>query len=100
MPKKDENAIHCSFCGKPQDQVSRLIAGPGGVFICNECVELCREIIDEEMVEVFSRKAECEPPKKTVTVVMCPECHEEMTVPKMACYRKPAIGIRDEDYEV
>ena len=59
-----------------------------------------REIIDEEMVEVFSRKAECEPPRKTVTVVMCPECHEEMTVPKMACYRKPAIGIRDEDYEV
>ncbi len=48
MPKKDENAIHCSFCGKPQDQVSRLIAGPGGVFICNECVELCREIIDED----------------------------------------------------
>ena len=48
MPKKDENVIRCSFCGKPQDQVSRLIAGPGGVFICNECVELCREIIDED----------------------------------------------------
>jgi ATP-dependent Clp protease ATP-binding subunit ClpX len=39
---------HCSFCGKNQDQVKRLIAGPGAVYICNECVELCREIIDEE----------------------------------------------------
>ncbi len=39
---------HCSFCGKNQDQVNRLIAGPGAVYICNECVELCREIIDEE----------------------------------------------------
>src|SRR5579875_2944960 len=39
---------HCSFCGKPQDQVRRLIAGPGAVYICDECVELCREIIDEE----------------------------------------------------
>lgn len=38
----------CSFCGKGQTQVRRLIAGPGGVYICNECVDLCREIIDEE----------------------------------------------------
>ena len=39
---------HCSFCGKNQDQVKRLIAGPGAVYICDECVELCREIIVEE----------------------------------------------------
>ncbi|MSQ41903.1 MAG: ATP-dependent Clp protease ATP-binding subunit ClpX [Dehalococcoidia bacterium] len=39
---------HCSFCGKNQDQVKRLIAGPGAVYICDECVELCREIISEE----------------------------------------------------
>ena len=39
---------HCSFCGKNQDQVKRLIAGPGAVYICDECVELCREIITEE----------------------------------------------------
>ncbi len=38
----------CSFCGKTQDQVHRLIAGPGGVYICDECVDLCREIIEEE----------------------------------------------------
>ncbi len=38
----------CSFCGKNQDQVRRLIAGPGAVYICNECVELCREIVQED----------------------------------------------------
>ncbi len=38
----------CSFCGKGQAQVVRLIAGPGAVYICNECVDLCREIINEE----------------------------------------------------
>src|SRR5438128_8787555 len=46
---------HCSFCGKPQDQVRRLIAGPGAVYICDECVELCREIIDEEELNVSSK---------------------------------------------
>jgi ATP-dependent Clp protease ATP-binding subunit ClpX len=39
---------HCSFCNKEQKQVERLIAGPGGVFICDECVELCTEIIRDE----------------------------------------------------
>ena len=39
----------CSFCGKSQEDVRRLIAGPGAVYICDECVDLCREIIDEEM---------------------------------------------------
>src|SRR5215207_2884723 len=39
---------HCSFCGKGQEHVRRLIAGPGAVYICDECVDLCREIIEEE----------------------------------------------------
>jgi hypothetical protein len=43
--------FHCSFCGKNQDQVGRLIAGPGAVYICNECVELCMEIVTEEGIE-------------------------------------------------
>ena len=38
---------HCSFCGKSQDQVQQLISGPGGVRICDECIDLCREIIEE-----------------------------------------------------
>lgn len=42
-----EETLRCSFCGKPADQVERLIAGPN-VYICNECVDLCKDIIDEE----------------------------------------------------
>lgn len=42
--------VHCSFCGKAQNEVRRLVAGPG-VYICDECVELCRDIIDEEFYE-------------------------------------------------
>lgn len=47
-PRSPRAQYHCSFCGKSQDEVKRLVAGPGSVYICDECVELCREIIDEE----------------------------------------------------
>lgn len=50
MAKYDEKQLRCSFCGKPQEQVRRLIAGPN-VYICNECIDLCQEIIDEEFLE-------------------------------------------------
>ncbi len=43
----DKKQLKCSFCGKTQDQVRRLVAGPG-VYICDECIELCQEIIEEE----------------------------------------------------
>ncbi|HOH89634.1 MAG TPA: ATP-dependent Clp protease ATP-binding subunit ClpX, partial [Bacillota bacterium] len=46
----DKKQLKCSFCGKNQEQVRRLIAGPG-VYICDECIELCQEIIDEEFYE-------------------------------------------------
>ncbi|MBR3382165.1 MAG: ATP-dependent Clp protease ATP-binding subunit ClpX [Clostridia bacterium] len=48
MPKYDDNStVKCSFCGKTQDQVKRIVAGPG-VFICSDCIELCQEIIDND----------------------------------------------------
>ena len=50
MPKHDDSRLKCSFCGKSQDQVKKLIAGPD-VYICDECVELCNEILDEEFFE-------------------------------------------------
>ena len=46
MPRNDDKALRCSFCGKHQDQVGRLIAGPN-VYICNECVKLCMGILDD-----------------------------------------------------
>ncbi|MGF1481192.1 MAG: ATP-dependent protease ATP-binding subunit ClpX [Cyanophyceae cyanobacterium] len=49
MSKYDSH-LKCSFCGKSQEQVRKLIAGPG-VYICDECVELCNEILDEELID-------------------------------------------------
>lgn len=46
--KGNEPKIRCSFCGKPEEQVRKLIAGPNGAYICDECIEICSEIIDEE----------------------------------------------------
>lgn len=44
----EKSQLKCSFCGKSQDQVRKLVAGPG-VYICDECIELCNEIIEEEL---------------------------------------------------
>lgn len=49
----EKSQLKCSFCGKAQEQVKKLIAGPG-VYICDECIELCNEIIDEELSEEAS----------------------------------------------
>lgn len=48
--EETKGPVNCSFCGKSQEQVKKIVAGPG-VFICNECIELCKEIIDEEFNE-------------------------------------------------
>ena len=45
------NEIRCSFCGKTESQVLKLLKGPNGVYICDACVELCSEIIEEELSE-------------------------------------------------
>lgn len=55
MPKHDDSRLKCSFCGKSQDQVKKLIAGPE-VYICDECVELCNEILDEEFFETKDKE--------------------------------------------
>lgn len=49
--RMNENKIRCSFCGKSQEQVRKLIAGPNGAYICDECVDICSEIIEEEFEE-------------------------------------------------
>ena len=46
--KSSDGKVRCSFCGKPQEQVRKLIAGPNGAYICDECVDICSEIIEEE----------------------------------------------------
>lgn len=51
MPNRNEEKIRCSFCGKTQEQVRKLLSGPNGVFICDECVDLCAEILEEEFAQ-------------------------------------------------
>ena len=64
---KYDSHLKCSFCGKSQEQVRKLIAGPG-VYICDECVDLCNEILDEELIEHNTSSAapasRPEPPQK------------------------------------
>jgi len=55
MPQREDNKVRCSFCGKTQDQVRRIVAGPNNVFICNECVLLCNEIVSDDVESVNSR---------------------------------------------
>ncbi len=60
---KDEKLLKCSFCGKSQDRVRKLIAGPG-IYICDECVDLCSEIIDEELGDEMSDEINLYKPKE------------------------------------
>lgn len=66
---KYDSHLKCSFCGKSQEQVRKLIAGPG-VYICDECVDLCNEILDEELIEhntssaAAPQAARSQPPQK------------------------------------
>ncbi len=45
-----DERVRCSFCGKQQEQVQKLIAGPTGIFICDECIEVCNELLDEDYI--------------------------------------------------
>ena len=56
--KKDGDLCVCSFCGKNQKQVRKLIAGPGGVYICDECIDICNEIMSEEFDDEQSAQTE------------------------------------------
>ncbi|MCI9377333.1 MAG: ATP-dependent Clp protease ATP-binding subunit ClpX [Eubacterium sp.] len=59
--------ICCSFCGRPQEQVRKLIAGPRGAFICDECVDICAEIIEEEMQE--EEEVEFQAPEQEINLL-------------------------------
>ncbi|MEQ1583621.1 MAG: ClpX C4-type zinc finger protein, partial [Candidatus Nitrotoga sp.] len=54
---KGDKLLYCSFCGKSQHEVRKLIAGPS-VFVCDECIELCNDIIREEVNSVASSKTD------------------------------------------
>ncbi|MGN0014628.1 MAG: ATP-dependent protease ATP-binding subunit ClpX [Candidatus Gastranaerophilaceae bacterium] len=75
MANHDDSRLKCSFCGKTQDQVKKLIAGPE-VYICDECVELCNEILDEEFLETKDKKEDTAIVEKQEDLKDIPKPHE------------------------
>ena len=69
MSKENKNTLYCSFCGKSQHEVRKLIAGPT-VFICDECVELCMDIIKEESKSHISKNEEGVPTPKEIFSIL------------------------------
>ena len=66
---EDGKLLYCSFCGKSQHEVRKLIAGPS-VFICDECVELCNDIIREEMQESVGESSDKLPIPKEINTTL------------------------------
>ena len=75
MVNQDDSRLKCSFCGKTQDQVKKLIAGPD-VFICDECVDLCNEILEEEFFEGKDKTEDKDEDKKEADITNVPKPHE------------------------
>lgn len=75
MAVNDSSRLKCSFCGKTQEQVKKLIAGPD-VYICDECIELCNEILDEEFLENKEKPKKKETEEKETEVLKVPKPHE------------------------
>jgi ATP-dependent Clp protease ATP-binding subunit ClpX len=98
----------CSFCGKSQEQVRRLIAGPGSVYICDECVELCHEIVHEETAERVGGKAPFQrvPPPKAIYqqlseyVVGQEQAKKVLSVAVYNHYKRITAGDRAADVEL
>lgn len=75
MTKAEDTRLKCSFCGKSQEQVKKLIAGPG-VYICDECVDLCNEILDEELFDSSSQTQSQTKESSLPLVANVPKPHE------------------------
>lgn len=107
MPKPPGGSeqLLCSFCGKSQRQVKKLIAGPG-VYICDECIDLCNEIIDEEMAAPAPVELERLPKPKEIYSILCDyvigqeEAKRTLSVAVYNHYKRVFMGSRDDDVEL
>ena len=106
--KNTRMTYRCSFCGKSQDQVQRLIAGPGGVYICDECIELCREIIEEEQATVSKPRLQTgkiPAPKKIYEqlsqyVIGQERAKKTLAVAVYNHYKRIGVGMQIDDVEL
>ncbi len=106
--KNMRTTYRCSFCGKSQDQVQRLIAGPGGVYICDECIDLCREIIEEEQATVAKPRLQAgkiPTPKKIYDqlshyVIGQERAKKTLAVAVYNHYKRIGVGMQVDDVEL
>ncbi len=106
--KNTRMTYRCSFCGKSQDQVQRLIAGPGGVYICDECIDLCREIIEEEQATVAKPRLQTgkiPAPKKIYEqlsqyVIGQERAKKTLAVAVYNHYKRIGVGMQIDDVEL
>src|SRR5918995_859041 len=97
--------LKCSFCGKSQKQVKKLIAGPG-VYICDECIDLCNEIIEEELAETPEFKLEDLPKPKEIYeflndyIVGQDQAKKVLSVAVYNHYKRIQVGSTTTDVDV
>ena len=101
----DRGQLKCSFCGKAQEQVKKLIAGPG-VYICDECIELCNEIIEEEFTRDHEIELDSIPKPKEIRealdeyVIGQEEAKKALSVAVYNHYKRINSNVFTEDVEL
>ncbi len=101
----DKKQLRCSFCGKTQEQVKRLIAGPG-VYICDECIDLCQEIIEEEFDEDLDEVLQDIPKPREINdflaqyVIGQNDAKKSMAVAVYNHYKRINKASKDDDVEL
>ncbi|MBP2663654.1 MAG: clpX [Firmicutes bacterium] len=101
----DRGQLKCSFCGKLQEQVKKLVAGPG-VYICDECIELCNEIIEEELSEDIDVELRDVPKPKEIKdildqyVIGQEEAKKSLAVAVYNHYKRINLGAKMDDVEL
>lgn len=101
----DKGQLKCSFCGKLQDQVKKLVAGPG-VYICDECIELCNEIIEEELNEDLGMELGDIPKPKEIKeildqyVIGQEDAKKSLSVAVYNHYKRINLGGKIDDVEL
>jgi ATP-dependent Clp protease ATP-binding subunit ClpX len=100
----DKGQLKCSFCGKLQDHVKKLVAGPG-VYICDECIELCNEIIEDELTEEPSIARDLPKPKEIKAfldqyIIGQDEAKKSLSVAVYNHYKRVGMGSKIKDIEL
>src|SRR6059058_1042032 len=98
-PTDSNEQLLCSFCGKSQRQVKKLIAGPG-VYICDECIDLCNEIIDEELTTPTQLDLDNLPRPKDIYAVSQEEAKRTLAVAVYNHYKRVQMGTDDGEVEL